>query len=255
MVFSVCSQLAVITMKLFKYLLLLTGCLAFISCKEGSASAASGGSGPQGKVAKHLAALDYNYGEMLTEEDVRKIAELDASTEIEKTQEDNKATGSPEYGHCVYEWASDRPDVRINPQFPPQPDLNSVRISNLAVDDDDPKKVLSRFETAYRPMTKEQIDASIARLEESFKDKPADQLETAKGFIEARGKSKYQHVEGIGDSAYWATSKVMDLYLGSELIVLTGNAQFKITAKVSADDQENLKVAKEAAKAVIAKAK
>ncbi len=46
-------------------------------------------------------------------------------------------------------------------------------------------------------MSAAEIDAASARMEESFKDKPAEQLETAKSFLAGRVKSTYQPVEVI----------------------------------------------------------
>ncbi len=231
-------------------LVLMTGCLALISCKS---DPADGTSQTNGKIAKHLASLNHDYSKLLTKEDVLKHLSVDDAALVEMKYDGEAVAAHPEYGDCVYEWPSDRPPVKVNPQFPPQPDLNNVRISNLSFEDGKPADIRSSFDTAYKPMTAAEIDAATARMEKHFEGKPAEQLETAKGFLKSRGESKFRHVENVGDSAYWRPTKVMDMPLGVELVVLTGNAKFTITAKTSSDDEENLELAKKMAQEVLAK--
>lgn len=101
---------------------------------------------------------------------------------------------------------SNRPDVQLNPSLPfKQPDENTVSLTNLDFKKGDISDIQNRVHTSYKVMSQEQIDAGMARLEKSFKDKPAKDLETAKKLLEARGKP----VEGVGDYAYWFPTKIM----------------------------------------------
>ena len=239
-------------------------CAAFLlfSCNSAESESAAGekaastsaGSKSGKKTASCLVKFDHDYSKLLTKEDVLKHISIDNPEGLEIKYNEKSVKKYPEYGEIYYTWPSDRPGVQISPSFPlKQPDDNTVSLTNLAFKEGDIADIQDRFHTAYRVMSQEEIDAGMARLEKSFKDKPAKELETAKGFLEARGKSKNKPVEGVGDHAYWFPTKVMDLNLGSKIVVLTGNAQFEVVAKVSGNDEENFEMARKIALEVLAK--
>ena len=239
-------------------------CVAFLlySCNAsedenstGEKTASTSTSSKSGqKIANCLVKFDHDYSKLLTKEDVLKHISLDNPEGLEIKYNEKSVKKYPEYGEIYYNWPSDRPDIQISPSFPlKQPDMNTVSLTNLAFKEGDIASIQDRFHTSYKVMSQEQIDAGMARLEESFKDKPAKDLETAKKLLEGRGKSKNISVEGIGDHAYWFPTKVMDLPLGSKIVVLVGNAQFEVVAKVSENDEENFEVAKKIALEVLAK--
>lgn len=208
------------------------------------------------KTANCLAKFDYDYSKLLTKEDVLKHIVIDNPEALETKYDAESVKKYPKYGEIYYNWPSDRPDVQISPSFPlKQPDQNTVSLTNLDFHDGGIAAIQERFHTSYKVMSKEQIDAGMARLEKSFQDKPAKDLENAKKLLEARGKSKNTPVEGVGDFAYWFPTKVMDLPLGSKIVVLAGNAQFEVVAKVSENDEDNFEMAKKIALEVLSKCK
>lgn len=206
------------------------------------------------KKADCLAGYNYDYSRLLTKEDVLKHISISNSEELKIKYNENSVQRKPEYGEIYYNWPSDRPDVQINPSFPLKaPDLNTVSFSNLSFKEGNVSRIRERFHTAYKEMSQEELDLGMARLEESFKDKSTKDLETAKKLLIARSNSKNKPVSGIGDYAYWFPTKTMDLYLGTKIVVLAGNAQFEVTAKVSENDAENLEIAKKIALEILAK--
>ncbi len=208
------------------------------------------------KTATCLSKFGHDYSKLLTKGDVLKHIPNDSGEELEIKYDPESVARNPEYGEIYYNWPSDRPDVQLSPSFPlKQPDKNTVSLTNLVFNEGDIASIQDRFHTSYKVMSQEQIEGGMVRLEESFKDKPAKDLETAKKLLEARGKSKNISVAGIGDHAYWFPTKVMDLPLGSKIVVLVGNAQFEVVAKVSENDEENFELAKKIALEVLAKCK
>ena len=207
------------------------------------------------KTASCLAKFNHDYSKLLTEEDVLKhISSISNAEELKIKYDAKSAQNYPEYGEIYYTWPSDRPGVQLSPSFPSEhPDDNTISLTNLAFQEGDVDQLRKRFQTAYQEMSKEEIDAGIERLEKSYKDKPAEELETAKGFLQARGKSKNKPVEGVGDYAYWYPTSVMGMKLGSKIVVLAGNAQFEVVAKVSENDEENFEMAKKIALEVLSK--
>lgn len=206
------------------------------------------------KTASCLTKFNHDYSKLLTKEDVLKHISMIDPEGLEMKYDAESVKKYPEYGEIFYTWPSDRPDVQMHPSFPSKyPDENSISLTNLDFKDGDADQLRNRFQTAYKQMSREEIDAGLARLEKSFKDKPAEELEIAKKLLKGRGKSKNSPVEGVGDHAYWFPTKVMDLYLGSKIVVLAGNAQFEVLVKVSGNDEENFEVAKKIALEVLAK--
>lgn len=231
-------------------------CAAFLlfSCENSKSADGKTGSSDQ-KTSSCLAKFDHDYSKLLTKEDVLKHISLDDSATLEIKYDAESVKKHPEYGEIYYQWPSDRPDVQISPNSPVKlPDTNSIGFTNLSFKDDDPAKLQARFHTAYGNMTQAQVDAAMARLEAAdlYKDKPED-LESAKKMVLRRAESNNTPVEGLGDAAYWFPTKAMGLYFGSKIVVLTGNAQFEVIAKVSADDEENFEVAKKIALEILAK--
>ena len=206
------------------------------------------------KKADCLVTFNHDYSRLLTIDDVLKHVSIEDPQKMEVKYDEKSVQKNPEYGEIFYNWPSDRPDVQISPSFPlKQPDMNTISLTNLDFKEGSPAEIQERFHTSYKVMSQEEIDAGMERLEKYYKDKPAKQLESAKKLLKARGESKNKPVEGIGDYAYWFPVKVMNLYLGSKIVVLTGNAQFEVTAKLSENDEENLELAKKIALEVLAK--
>lgn len=225
------------------------------SAGEKTASTSTGSKGDK-KTTNCLAKFNHDYSELLTKEDVLKHIPIDNPEELEIKYDAESVKKHPKYGEIYYNWPSDRPDVQINPSFPlKQPDENTVSLTNLEFDDGDIAKIQDRFHTAYKTMTQEEIDAGMARMEKFYKDKPAEELENAKNILKKRAEWDNKPVEGVGDYAYWFPYKMMDLYLGSKIVVLVGNAQFTVVAKVGENDEENFEVAKKIALEVLAKCK
>jgi hypothetical protein len=206
------------------------------------------------KKADCLAGYNHDYSRLLTKEDVLKHISILNPAELKIKYNQNSVQRKPEYGEIYYNWPIDRPDVQINPSFPLKtPDMNTVSFSNLSFKEGNVADIRERFHTAYKEMSPEELDLGMASLEESFKDKSIKELETAKKLLIARSNSKNKPVSGVGDYAYWFPTKTMDLYLGSKIVVLAGNAQFEVTAKMSENDEENLEVAKKIALEILAK--
>lgn len=222
----------------------------------GKTVSSSMGSKSSQKTADCLSKFDHDYSKLLTKEDVLKHISIGNPDVLETKYDAESVKRHPEYGEIYYEWPSDRPDVKIIASSPVKhPDMNSVSLTNLDFSDGDIANIQDRFHTAYKVMTSEEIDAGMARMEKFYKDKPAKELENAKKLLKKRGESKNKPVEGVGDYAYWFPAKAMNLYLGSKIVVLTGNAQFAVVAKVSENDAENFEVAKKIALEVLAKCK
>lgn len=206
------------------------------------------------KKADCLAGYNYDYSRLLAKEDVLKHISISNPEELKIKYNENSVQRNPEYGEIYYNWQSDRPDVQINPSFPLKaPDLNTISFSNLSFKEGNASQIRERFHTAYKEMSQEELDHGMASLEESFKDKSIKDLETAKKLLIARSNFKNKPVSDIGDYAYWFPTKTMDLYLGTKIVVLAGNAQFEVTAKVSENDEENLEIAKKIAREILAK--
>lgn len=220
---------------------------------EGAVSASAGTKSSK-KIASCLAKFDHDYSKLLTKDDVVKHISMDNTEDLKIKYDAESVKKYPEYGEIYYTWPSERPAVQLNPSFPSRvPDDNTISLTNLAFQDGDADQLRSRFQTSYKEMSQEEIDAGMSRLEKSYKDKPAEDLETAKKLLEGRGKSKNKPVEGVGDYAYWFPTSVMGMKLGSKIVVLAGNAQFEVVAKVGDNDEENFEVAKKIALEILSK--
>lgn len=221
-----------------------------------TATTSAKGSKADTKTASCLADFNHDYSKLLTKQDVLKHVSTADAAVLEIKYDAEEVKKRPEYGEIYYEWPSDRPDIQINPSFPlKQPDMNSVSLTNLKFSDREVAKIQDKFHTAYKTMTQEEVDAGMKRLEESYKDKPAEDLQTAQQVLKKRAEWKSTPLDGVGEYAYWFPSRVMNMYMGSKIIVLTGNAQFEVVAKVGENDEENFEVAKKIALEVLSKCK
>lgn len=190
---------------------------------------------------------NYQYENILTKEDIAKHTQIDEASykrEISPTQ--------GKYGSCSYSWKSDRPDlvVEILGQNISGPDLNRVNIKLLDFysEDQSQQEILEILDRSYKKLSEEEYQNLLSKLEKEYQNN-SEELERAKGFLEARKNLVYQSDNSVGDRAYWKWS---DEY-GIELIVLKGNTQFTIECKTAADKETNLKTALNLAKEILAK--
>ncbi len=234
---------------------LFCGALLLFPC-ENSKGGKTGSTNSDLQTATCLEKFNYDYSKLLTKKDVLKNVSIDDPAAIKVVYDAASVEKRPEYGDIYYKWPSDRPDVPLTPSSPvDQPDLNSINLSNLSFEEGDAADILDSFHAAYGNMSQEQLDATIARMEEFYKDKPAADLENAKKNIQRRAKSNNTPVDGVGDAAYWFPVHTMGKYYGAKVVALTGNAQFSVLAKVSTNDEKNFEVAKKMALEVLAKCK
>lgn len=224
------------------------------NAENGGAGGKAGSAKSDQKTAACLEKFDHDYSKLLTQADILKHISIDDPAAIEVVYDAESVERHPEYGDIYYNWPSDRPDVRLSPTIAvEQPDLNSISLSNLSFNDGDATDIQGRFHVAYRNMTQEELDAGLARIEKAFEGKSAEDLENGKKMLQGRAKANNTPVEGVGDAAYWFPVSSMGKYYGTKVVVLTGNAQFAVVAKVSANDEENAEVAKKIALEVLAK--
>src|SRR5690554_6642236 len=239
-------------MNKFKIATLVSVCFLF-SCSSDPGNHASSSNKNNVKVSDCLAGFDYDYSKLLTKEDVLKHVDVTDPSSI-KMKYDNSITLS-EYGECAYTWDSDRPELemKIAGMLQKAPDQNRVVFSKLMFQEGSVEEIQERFNRTYKSLTAEEVEEAYARLEESYKDKPEKELETAKGFVKARSKMNFQAVDGLGDFAYWSNLTQLGADWGAELIVLVGKVHFTVQVKVSEHIDENVAVAIDMAKEVIGK--
>lgn len=230
------------TYSMKKIIILLIAVNFFNSCKNSETQT-------QDKIAKTnssaslncLSKLDLRYDELMSVDEVAKI--LNKSPEEFKTKSIDR---KDEYGEVYYFWESDRPDqpsplsahVLI-------PDNNFVGFSSLnAYDANLPAETfLERFNTAYKEMNEEEIAQMETRMEQHLENKTDEERESVRGFVEVRKSSGFEHVDNLGDAAYWRFNKER----GGEMVTLFGNETFTVYTKISHDANENLDLAKKLA--------
>lgn len=213
---------------------------------ESSRSEKSGGASKNElKSADCLEKFNHDYAKMLTLDDIALHQEIDQSaveTDIPSTK--------GEYGKVNYTWASDRPDqeIEIMGHKIKGPDQNHVELKMMSFYDDGTAETIEYFERGYKKLSEEELAQIYANLEKTYVNK-SEELEQAKGFMEARKTSNYVEVQDLGTRSYWK----WDERYGGELVTLVGRAKFTVAAKISSDPDANLAFAKKLAQEVINK--
>lgn len=198
--------------------------------------------------------FDYDYSAMLTMDDVLKHIPVSDPEAIELKFKANNGI-SQRYNECVYQWASDRPDLTMSVSgFSIHgPDRNTVSLNNLNFFNGNAKEALESFERVYKKITEEEYVSMAANIDNEFKDKTEDERNTMKGFLETRKNLNFEELPGLGTAAYWHSVNVSGVYYGVKIYVLIGTVEFEISAKVSLDDQENVNAGRLLAQEVLNK--
>ena len=237
-----------------KKTLFLTGMVFLLfSCNSGNKeSSETTADGKNQKVSNKVSNKSYDclkkfeddYSLLLTKEEITSVYPINS----EKVK---KQLRSGSYGEHMYQWPSDRPNffMEISGTKMELPDQNTIGVKNLSFysDNSDMKSTISTFNMAYKELSKEELDRIQANL-----DKQTDEIkETGKDLMKVRAKRSWDFVEGLGSSAWYKWNEQW----GGELVVLAGKANFTILTKISADPDENRKLAEKLAEKVIAKCK
>lgn len=246
-------------MNKLKIVLLASSFLFLLSCGSEDKSEKTGvvSNKNSTKTSDCLAKFDYDYSKLLTKEDVLKHVTVADPSIIKTKFNDNKKMNAQEYGDCTYSWPSDRPDMdaKVLNKIQKIKDVNTVSISKLMFEDGDLADIQAKFQRAYKALSQAEVDDMNAKMDKQFEGKSAEALETAKGFIQARTKLKFEPIEGLGDLAYWKKATELGADWGAELIVLVGKVKFTIKVKISSDINENIAVAQKMAQEVLDKCK
>jgi hypothetical protein len=108
---------------------------------------------------------------------------------------------------------------------------------------------LDNFRAFYRNTTAAEKDAAFKKAGEQMKQQgyDAQKVEAAKGMGKdlAADDIMFKDIPGIGDAASW---RIKD----KELTVLVGKVTFQVVAEISANDDENIALAKKIAAEVLA---
>lgn len=227
--------------------------LAFMvtSCGESVSNSGSTTTDPKNsKVVSCFEAFDYDLEKFLTKEDV--LVHVDPAKHSEVKHE--KVGESGQYASLTYQYKSDRTITLTMGSISQEvPDRNTFAIKGVSFYNGSEEEALANFETSYKKISDAELNTINERLEKEYADKPKEQLEQAKKFAQARKNLAYEPVAGLGTAAYWHSVTVAGINTGVDLKVLVGTMEFNILVKVSADNAENLKVAKALAEAVIKK--
>lgn len=218
------------------------------ACNSGNDSAESAGQQTgSGKVSpvNCLKQADYDYASLLSKATVQELYPLDQASV--KT---DAITGQGEYNSIYYQWPSDRPGQPsgLGVDFP---DENFIGLGAAQPYNEklDRQGVSKEFDRHFKALT----DAQVKQMEADIDKKQANESEEtralSKKMIGARKDMGFEPVAATGHGAYWRFSKKN----GGELAVLNGNEKFSVYVKVSLDPDENLKLAKKVAAAVIKK--
>lgn len=185
---------------------------------------------------------EQNYQELLTKNDIEQVINIDeASYKFENSG----------YGAIQYQWGSDRPELEhsFSGQVIRGPDRNRVELKNLNFYDfPNNELAIEQFEMSYKLLSDQELNQMIRNLEVQYKNDP-EGLASAKKLLEMRTVSGFEVLEGLGSSAYWK----WDAQHGIQLNVLIDQFSFTIECKLSADMDDNLKLAEQLAKKVLEK--
>lgn len=174
-----------------------------------------------------------DYPSFLSVDEMAEIFPFDK--EIVKVKE-----GTGDYGFISVKWPSDRMvDMEVRGRAMKYPDDNSIMLRDLSFykEGSDPENNLFIFNNAYRPLSNDDISG----MKENIKNSDAD--DQTKDFgdsaLDARQKMVWEPINNLATSAWykWSESE------GGELAVLAGRAKFYVVVKISADPEENKKIA------------
>lgn len=183
-----------------------------------------------------------DYSGLLTKEDMISVHPFDLD-------EAKVELSAGNYGSHIYSWRSDRPEIehKVSGMKMMLADMNTMGVALLsfASPDNDMKSIRSNFDMAYKQLS----DAELKQIDDNLNKQKDDIKETGKKMMKARGKSSWEFVDGLGNSAWY---KWNDRW-GGELAVLAGRAKFYIRLKVSDDPDENRVVAEKLAEKVLEK--
>lgn len=220
------------------------------SCGDSASDAGSSSSGNDQKVVACYQAFDYDLEKFLSKEDV--LQHIPAAMHSELKQE--QTGGKNRYASLTYKYKSDRMVTLTMGSISQEvPDFNTISLNSVDFYESDAAEALEKFETMYKKLSDAELNTMIENLEKSYADKPKEQLEQAKKFVEARKNLNYEPVAGLGTAAYWQAVSSAGINIGVEVKVLVGTMEFTVLAKMSADNSENLKVATAVAKDILKK--
>lgn len=208
----------------------------------GACASPDQGSEPNSQYLGCLADFDFQYDQILTKGDVQKHVEIDESSFKEELDTKNTT-----YGSVSYVWDSDRPatEMSMGGMTLPVPDRNQVLLKLLSfyeeadLDKYSQKNITALFNQGYKAISDEEFQNMKGNLEKRFQDSP-EEYNQALGLLEARRKQNYNFEENLADRAYWRYHDDR----GLEMAVLAGEANFTLHVKISADQDENLRVAR-----------
>lgn len=108
------------------------------------------------------------------------------------------------------------------------------------------------FKAFYRNVSAEEKEEAFKKAGELMKEKGYDEKTTETATAMAKDLSSetvtFKEISGIGDAASWRIRE-------KELTVLVGEITFQVSADISANDEENIELAKKIAQEVLSKCK
>lgn len=223
--------------------------LLLFSCNSSNSANSEGESGGTTSMSKANAEVydclqDFSkaYELLLTKDEINSVYPVDF-TQTEETLR------SGSFGEYSYRWPSDRPniDLVVSGMEFSSPDHNLIGVKGLSFSSDklDFKSIRETFDMAYKELSEEEL----AKIQENLDKQNKEIKEAGKGFMEARARTSWDFVEGVGSSAWYKWNEDY----GAQLAVLAGRAKFNIEIKISNDPEENRVLAKKLAEKVLAK--
>lgn len=183
-----------------------------------------------------------DYSKLLTREEMATVHSFDFTTA-------KRELVPGRYGRYFYSWPSDRPDVgqEIMGQIITGPDSNFMGVTYLSYSTfkGDMQSYVEIFDRRYKKLS----DKELKEIDDNLNRKDEETKKTGKDAMKVRGKSTWEFVDGVGNSAWYKWSK----RYGGEMTVLAGKAQFTIRSKTSEDPAENMEIAKKLAEKILAK--
>jgi hypothetical protein len=111
---------------------------------------------------------------------------------------------------------------------------------------------LESFKAFYRNTTAAEKEAAFKKAGEAMKEKGYDAKTTETATNMAKDLSTdqitFKEITGVGEAASWRIKE-------KELTVLVGKVTFQVSVEISANDDENIALAKKLAAEVLAKCK
>ncbi len=194
--------------------------------------------------------FDYQLSEIYTKEDALKYFEPSQHADV-KTDE---RKGLEANNYVSYKYKSERTHhVKAGNNSVEVPDFNYIEFSGLQFSKSDENQTLEQFERKYKQLSEQEILEIQSKMEKAYADKPKEELEQAKKFVETRKNLNYVPVQGLGTAAYWGELRSNGNSFGAELFVLVGTVEFSVKAKLDSDNMLNSQTAIAVAKEIIEK--